>query len=446
VTAYDSGLDAGLSRFLHALNRPAVAQTGNGVEAARQAAEQAIVESAEDYLHNGVAMLRWWEDTDRRDSFRHRFELQRTFNRPDSSYGFFDEITMRGERMPIMGSVQEMLYDNPRVPVVVGGEVSRWIREQVRTFVLRYFMRISDFRQPEAAENLAGLPRPIPPPGFGRLSWCDRRDVLREGFGFTQVFYKLRGTGEVGRFPEDKASAIVDVREVGAIYDWIILKVRIFDFNLAVRPFGEGGPELVFNLNEESYLILSRDLVAEVDDPEPGVIGDYAVGYAFIKAPGSGFLAYGPGRFDAAVEVIRFRVLEDGQIRVHMLFVANRPASIASVSLDPIDWAIWSAEWLTGGSASKAFRLVYDILDRRPFRIGTFDPVYTYVSIADMLTGGQAAERLCISRDALDRQFLVQHFKQHYETVVGSLLTWRQITDWTNEAALPPWVIAGTSA
>jgi hypothetical protein len=129
-----------------------------------------------------------------------------------------------------------------------------------------------------------------------------------------------------------------------------------------------------------------------------------------------------------------------------MVFVANRPGSIARVSLDPIDWSLWAADWLSGGSASRLFPGLRDLIDRRPVRLGTFDPIYTYVSLANTLSGDAAARQLCISRELLDRQFLVQHFKQHYQTLVGSLLTWRQVTDWTDESSLPRWVVTGASA
>ena len=160
-------------------------------------------------------------------------------------------------------------------------------------------MRISDFRQPEAAEPTPARRRR---PASVASAGAPRNDVHARGFGFTQLFYKLRATGEIGRFRDEEASAIVDLRELGPTYEWIIAKVRIFDFDVTFRPFGEAGPELVFTLNEESHLVLSRDLITDRDDPEPGVLGDYAIGYAFIKTPRAGFLAYGPGRFEAAVE------------------------------------------------------------------------------------------------------------------------------------------------
>jgi hypothetical protein len=66
--------------------------------------------------------------------------------------------------------------------------------------------------------------------------------------------------------------------------------------------------------------------------------------------------------------------------------------------------------------------------------------------LANAVTGGQAAQQLCISREQLDKDFLVQHFMQHYVTIVGSLLTWRQIPNWLDAAALPDWVVAGRSS
>ena len=71
-----------------------------------------------------------------------------------------------------------------------------------------------------------------------------------------------------------------------------------------------------------------------------------------------------------------------------MLFVANRPGSIATVSLDPIDWAIWSADWLSRGLASQVLRPLREVLDCRPVKLGTFDPVYAYVVLANGISAG----------------------------------------------------------
>ncbi len=62
------------------------------------------------------------------------------------------------------------------------------------------------------------------------------------------------------------------------------------------------------------------------------------------------------------------------------------------------------------------------------------------------LTAGQASEQLSFSRDELYRGFLRRHSLQHYQTVLGSLRTWRQIADWLDEGGLPEWVRRGLSS
>jgi len=47
--------------------------------------------------------------------------------------------------------------------------------------------------------------------------------------------------------------------------------------------------------------------------------------------------------------------------------------------------------------------------------------------------------------EQLEKQFLVQHFMQHYPMVVGSLLTWRRQADWLDRAALPAALVEGVA-
>jgi hypothetical protein len=429
-------IDGLLGRMVHSAARP-----GDG-HASVTEKDRAILASVEQYLQDGILLKRWWEQADAR-GYRERFELSRNFNRPDSSYGFFDEISLPEGTIPIMGNVQEMFYDQPRVPREMRGPAIEWLQLQLREFVLHYFMRVSSFRQPEAfveSDRLAAND------ALGRFSWCTRDEIRRTGFGFSQLFYKLRATGEIGQFTGEAQSAIVDLREIGTKYEWIIAKVRIFDFSFRFKPAGPGGPEVVFGLNEESYLVLSRDFIADMDHPEPGVLGCYGIGYAFIKSPDEALITYGPGQFDAAFESIQFRVLESGEIRVRMVFVVNRPRQIANVPIDPIGWGYWAANVFSLGLTSRIFANVKDLVDQLKIRVGSFDPVYAYLALINTLTAGWAGQNLCMSKEQLDKDFLAQHFLQHYQAVVGSLLTWRQISDWLDPASLPQWVIVGKSS
>jgi hypothetical protein len=76
----------------------------------------------------------------------------------------------------------------------------------------------------------------------------------------------------------------------------------------------------------------------------------------------------------------------------------------------------------------------------------SFDPVLAYIGFANWISGGLAAETLCISREQLYKEFLVQHFMQHYSTLSGSLFVWRLVPDWLDEQALPVRVRTGKTA
>jgi len=396
-----------------------------------------------EYLAKGLALRRWWAEVERKGGPENQFPLERSFNRPNRSFGFYGEAPVGGAMMPIMGNVQEMFYDQTRAPASLGRDSAEWMWTQIRQFVMRDFMRISSFRQPEAHVDTS---QPVPPPALSRLSWCPEPKPARIGFGFTQLFNKPVGSNVVRAFPSYERGAIVDQREIGKIYDWIVLKVRIFDFNFSTTPFGENGPELVFGANEESYLVVHEEFVNQKERTLPNVLGDYGIGYSFIKSPfGGSPFGYGPGEFDAALELINFRVYETGYVTVRMIFIANRPTRVANLSIDPLDWSFRLADTFSLGLASRVLAPAKGILDQLPLRF-TVDPILSYVSAANLISGGYAARTLCISKETLEKLFLLKHFQQHYQTLVGSLLTWRQIPDWLDESKLPAWVISGAGS
>ena len=265
-----------------------------------------------------------------------------------------------------------------------------------------------------------------------------------QGFGFEQLFYKSRETGQIGRFSEAERYAIVDQREIGSRYDWVIVRLRIFGFRVTLHPLGSGSPELAVTLGESSYLVLSREFITDCEHPASGVAGDYGLGYAFIKSPiPASILAYGPGEFDAAFQTIGFRVLETGEIRACLSFVANRPVQVTRVFVDPLRLSVGVANLASFGLFSTMFPSVL-----RPGTttvVPNFNPVLGVISALNLVTGGQAARNFCLSKEELERRFLVQHFMQHYQTIAGSLMTWRQFRNWLDTASLPDWVVNGVS-
>ena len=182
---------------------------------------------------------------------------------------------------------------------------------------------------------------------------------------------------------------------------------------------------------------MAPEFIVDLDNPGPGILGEYGLGHAFVHNPGPSALAWGPGEFDAAYKMFRFRVLETGEVQVRMEFVVNRPTAVLQVSLNPVKWGLALADLASFGWAGRLLGRAITVLDRLPGASAHFDPVYPAIGLANLLTGGYAGRDWGISRDDLDRLFLLQHYRQHYATVTGSLLTWRQIPDWLDTQHLP---------
>ena len=399
--------------------------------------EISLLEEVESSLERGLTMKRWWECVEMSSCYAERFDLIRAFNRPDKGFGFFDVVGIDDRPLPVMGDVQEMLYDRPKQ-----SGPDRW-RAQLREFVLRYFMRITDFRPPVAFVARGGS---SPLPGATRFEWCPDARPSDSGFGYSQLYYKRHDTGQVGKFADSERFAIVDLRELTAKYDWIVAKVRIFDFNLRFGSFTADGPEFVFPLREENVIILSPEFITDRETSAPDGSAEFGFGYALLHgASDDGLLAYGPGRFAVGFQLINFRVSNDGEIRVRLAFGVNRPERIVKVPLNPVQLVLEVADRMTLGITSKLFgvsRWAANCLTNDQ----SFDPLLGSIGLANLATAGLAGKEFCISKEQLEKAMLLQHFMQHYEMILGSLFTWRQIPNWLDTAALPRWVVNGVES
>ena len=306
--------------------------------------DRAIIDQAEPSLALGRELRSWWTSVDAQNSYALKFPLVRSFNRPDEGFGFFDVApTTRGE-FKVMGDVQTMFYDQPE-----GADVTRWC-DELREFVLRYFLRVSDYRPPAAAAERGR----VAPWRLAALSWCDDEGVERKGFGYSQLYFKRSCDGSTGKFGENQRFAITDLRDIGPKYEWIICRVQIFDFDVRIRPMGLEGPQLSVPLKEDTYIVISADLISDIDNPEPGVLGEYGIGYTVFSDPlAGGLLAYGPGKFSGGFQLINFQVLDSGETRVEMVFVVNRPERLLQTSANPLAWPFQLANFATLGLSSR---------------------------------------------------------------------------------------------
>ncbi|HEX4567239.1 MAG TPA: hypothetical protein VH138_11445 [Vicinamibacterales bacterium] len=397
--------------------------------------DRTILRYAERALADGMELARWWEAKDRVGDYAERFDLIRENNASDRSFGFFDAAVIAGSSLPVMGIVQEMFYDRQKLST---GET---IRAQLQEFVLRYFMRVSHYRQPEAIP--AG--KRASSSFFQRaVSWLPEEEERRVGFRYRQLYYKQRESGRIGKFGREEQNAIVDLRQIGPVYDWIVLKVDIFDFNLSFAPFGGSAPKLQLPLKESTYLVLGPPFVKNVENPEPGVLGQYGFDYAFVPyAPEPGVIAYGPGYFAAAIQTVDFTLMKDGEIRVRVAFVVNRPTKILNIDVAPLDWGFQMADMMTFNMASRVMAPVKAVAQRLPLRITGVDPVAAYIWLANTMTGGMAERQFGISKTVLEKRMLVQHFMQLHEMLINSLLAWRTVPDWTDTDRLPDYCRTG---
>lgn len=399
-------------------------------------ADLKIVGHADQTLADGVEVERWFEEKERTGSYAERFDVVREFNSDGQSFGFFDATPMGGREVPVMGIVQEMFYDRQKAAS------GREILPQVREFILEYFMRVSHFRRPEAFT--AGHPNP---PSYLRpFAWNPDAAEHHVGFGYQQLYYKRRGSGEIGKFAPADQFAIVDLRQMGEVYDWIVLKCDIFDFNLSFAPFGSASPKMLYPMKEQTYLVLGPQFVRNRENCAPGVLAEYGYGYAFMPCVPEGappFLAYGPGHFAGAFQSLHFRLMESGDIRVRATFIVNRPDKVAKLDIDPIDWSFRLADLMTFNLASRVLAPVKQVADRLPLRLHNVDPIGTYISFANFVSGGRAASELGHSMDVLEKRMLVQHYMQHYEMLINSLLVWRKVVDWTDSENVPEYCRRG---
>lgn len=423
--------------------------------------EQAVVDAVPKALDAGVELLEWWREADaeyqedEEKGYEYSYKETKVLNRPDdTSYGFFDTVKLSTGKVKVNGNVQEMFYDEPKSPPGYEGTAIDWMDGQVREFILRYFMRISDYLLPEPiAES-----HPAPPPGLGFLSQCPEEEKDIAGFGYSQRFYKKKDEDETGKFEEDEQDKIVDLRRFDDEFEWIVLKNPIFSFGFDFKPLGSSGPQLRIPAKVFNYLVMSKDFVVHETEPEPGVRARYGFGYAFLDDPEPSVYGYGPGRLEPAFEQLIWEVRDSGEITVRAAFVAQEPKSILELSVDPFAWGFQFSKAL-GSQVPELLEPVKRFWDRLPLTNVTFDPVLPTVALLNLLTFGQAAKRFCISKSQIIKEALFLHFLQHYQTIVGSLQTWRQIPDWTIDPkdehdwkrpkggkTLPRFVVSGKSA
>ncbi|MCA1593779.1 MAG: hypothetical protein LC754_14245 [Acidobacteria bacterium] len=405
------------------------------------AEDLALLEGVDKALADSVALKRWWEQTDAANSYDDRFDLIRQYNPRETCFGFFDEVPLADRTLRVMGTVGGVEYDQPKSAF----DENLWA--EFREFILHYFMRVSSYRRPAAFVEPGQTRHGDVGSMLQPLSWCPESEQTEVGFGYSQLYYKLRDSGVVGKFAQREEYAVVDLREIGEKYEWIVVKVSVFNFNLTFSPFGSNSMTIHFPHEEEIYLVMSRDFITHEENPTPGLAGRYGYGYAFLKRGVENTLFAGSsGIFKTGFQLINFSLDENGQSRARLTLVVNRPEQVLDVEIDPVGWSFKLADLMSFGLASRLLSPVKGVMEQLSPRLGSFDPVTAYISLASAVSAGLSTERLCISMETLEKEMLIRHFVQHYEMITGTLTTWRHTRTWLDPSTLPKRVIWGWHA
>ena len=395
---------------------------------ALSAQEQALVAAVDDSLPLGLALKAWWEQKDANNSIGERFELVRTYNPADRAYGFFDTAVLKQGSFNVMGLLQELPFDCPKTVAGHG------LKRQIREYVMRYFLRSTSYTTPVP---FSGRSFGEPPGLIAGLLFRNSPNEALRGFGYTQQYYKTVD-GSIGAFPLEDQHAVVDLRELGKTFEWIILQVQLFNFVVPFKPLGDNLPQIGIPLQEQTYVVISKDFV--VNRP-----GEYGLGYAILKGTGSNpgdILAYGPGRFQLGFQTIHFTTDKSGATKVRMAFAANRPDKVMNIPYDPVGLAFRALNTVTLGAAEQYSKYVSNYLPGFLTSTG-IDPMQLYIAAANAATGGAAAEHFGVSKEELDRLMLMQHFSQHYQMILGAMSTFHRVPDWLATSAIPAWIRSG---
>lgn len=201
------------------------------------------------------------------------------------------------------------------------------------------------------------------------------------GFGYEALLHKLKKTAQVKRFVNGTDASALDLSAVGSTYDWMMMRVDIYDFLRATPMKWFAGP-LAKLLKEAAYVVTHEIFAAPVGAPPPGTVAECLFGYAFLPcACTSAPFGFGPGHFHAAIKQFRFSLLETGDLEIRLSFIVA-PRSQKVLDL----WGI--------------------------------DPVYKIVGVCNGLTLGRLGIKQ-VAHDWFDRNFLTVHGMVHHNLLIG---------------------------
>jgi hypothetical protein len=320
--------------------------------------------------------------------------------------------------LPVVGVVEQLTFTRHTRPVAEAVE-------QVRSFVMRYFLGTANYKT-DSRFSLGSFRAPgseAPAPG---------------GWDFSQCFYKMRGSGEVGKFSPAESERLIDLRDLTDVYEWVVLKARLLNYKIELSPLT--GTDITLSIpfsavaDDAEYAVISSDFVFDEVRPAPGVAARVGLGYALLPSPGKpgGVLRYGPGHFASGFQGWHFEVRDSGETLIASPFTVPRPTRLLDLGPDPVSVTFRLVDQLTGGAASRAM----------PTLKNGLDPVLSSLAALDSVTNGWAGQRMGLSVQGLERFLMEQHLLSVFRTFRGMAHLFHLVADWTvSPGELPEWIL-----
>lgn len=362
---------------------------GSDGETSLDEEDRGVLSGVEEEIKQGVELYRWWREEGRPGREAEGFELIGKARGYYGAYGFRDRVAIEGGTLPVIGSVQSLCYTQAKALPGQEKQAAQWLSGQIREFALRYFLRLTSHIDAQTYPALGHSPLPA---YLEIFSLCVPLGIEESGVAFRQIYYK-RKNGSVGKFPRKDRRKIVDLRQIGEVYEWILLRGELFDVRATLNLFGASGPKLVVPLKRWAYVALCAELIADQERPTAECLGAFGPGFILVKAQDPVL-----DRVRPAFQMLEFRISNTGACRTRQVFVSREPSESLSVSLDPVAW--WS-------------------------RV-----------VANLFRGGQSP----IVGDQLGVEFLVQQSLEQLQVVLGSLQIWNEVPDWLDIRTFPKWL------
>jgi hypothetical protein len=253
-------------------------------------------------------------------------------------------------------------------------------------------LQTSTFRRSKAAEGR---------PATDMQTWIMDRAVrecyLPGDYGFLYQPLLARTAGANGEVVRLEKGPAIRLEDVGRQYDWVVQRLDLPDYALAL-PFRRSiTKRLRPFLKESGSVVFSRFLYESPLPMIPGAIDQVIFGYAVVPwRIDPTILGFGPGRFFSAIKQYRVFLMEDHSVVIEVVFIVCPRSE--------------------------------KILDIRGL-----DPVYGTVRALDALTLHRT-KVLQNAHDAIDRYAMSHHARVHVNMLEGMREIWEQ-TNWTTRSA-----------